>query len=83
MVIWNKIDNKDNLICFLKSRGISTGCHYTPLHMQPLFKKSHQNAQFQNTNMNVVSLPYHPGLSDYEINYVIESLNEFELQSIN
>ena len=31
---------RDDLIIFLKSKGIATGCHYTPLTLQPLFRKN-------------------------------------------
>ena len=33
-----RADKRDELIIHLKSKGIATGCHYTPLTLQPLFK---------------------------------------------
>ena len=70
--------SRDDLIVFLKSKGIATGCHYTPLHMQPLFK------QFQGDCPNaekiypsMITLPLHVGLSSKDISYILSCLNEF------
>ena len=70
---------KNELILFLKSKGISTGCHYTPLHTQPLFKKYKGNCiNAENIYKEMITLPLHVDLKDNEIKFIIESLYEFE-----
>ena len=32
-----RVDKKNETILSLKNKGIATGCHYTPLSIQPLF----------------------------------------------
>ena len=34
-----RAEKRDDLMIYLKSKGIATGCHYTPLSIQPLFKE--------------------------------------------
>ncbi len=33
-----RAERRDELMIYLKGKGIATGCHYTPLTQQPLFK---------------------------------------------
>ena len=70
-----RADNKDKLILFLKSRGIATGCHYTPLSMQPLFKSFAKECPIAEREYNkMITLPLHADLTDAEVNYVIKAL---------
>ena len=32
-----RAERRDDLMIYLKSKGIATGCHYTPLHTQPFY----------------------------------------------
>jgi len=71
--------NKDDLIIFLKSKGIATGCHYTPLTMQPLFKPYASRCQVAETEyFKLITLPLHADLTDQEIDYIIEALQVFD-----
>ena len=70
---------KDDLIVFLKSKGISTGCHYTPLHMQPLFRDFKGTCPVaEKIYPTMITLPLHVGLTSDEIDYIILSLKEFK-----
>ncbi len=74
-----RCEERDRLILFLKQRGIATGVHYMPLPLHPLF------AQFddpipvaERVWQTFVTLPLFPDLTDVEVDYVIEALQEFE-----
>ncbi|MFC1488304.1 DegT/DnrJ/EryC1/StrS family aminotransferase [Thermodesulfobacteriota bacterium] len=74
-----RCETRDELIIFLKKRGIATGVHYMPLTMHPLFKPFMNSTPIANEVWKtMITLPLFPDLSNNEINYVIEKLWEFE-----
>lgn len=74
-----RTENKDDLILYLKSKGIATGCHYTPLTMQPLFApwKNHCPVA-ESEYYKMITLPLHADLTDEEVNFIIKNLISFE-----
>lgn len=73
-----RTENKDGLILYLKSKGIATGCHYTPLSVQPLFKPYAKNCQIiEREYYKMITLPLHADLTDDEVNYIITEINNF------
>ncbi len=69
---------KNELILHLKSKGIATGCHYTPLTLQPLFKPYASSCNVAESEYKkLVTLPLHADLTDEEIEYVIYHLSTF------
>jgi perosamine synthetase len=71
-------ERRDDMMIHLKSKGIATGCHYTPLSVQPLFKPYAKECSFIEHEANrFITLPLHADLMDTEVNFVIESLNNF------
>jgi len=74
-----RADHRDNLMIFLKSKGIATGCHYTPLSMQSLFKPFAYNCDYiEKEHFKFITLPLHADLTDEEVYYVIEHLKKFD-----
>ena len=72
-------DRRDELMIYLKSKGIATGCHYTPLSLQPLFKPFAQGCEYIEKEGNrLITLPLHVGLTDEKVDYIIEHLKGFE-----
>jgi perosamine synthetase len=72
-----RTDFRDELILQLKSRGIATGCHYTPLSMQPLFAQRGNNCPFvEREHLRFITLPLHADLTDEEVDYVVEGVRE-------
>jgi perosamine synthetase len=72
-------DKRDELIIYLKSYGIATGCHYTPLTLQPLFKPYAKECEYiEKEANNFITLPLHSDLTDEEVQYIIDKLSEFE-----
>ena len=73
-----RAERRDDLMIFLKSKGIATGCHYTPLSMQPLFQDYAKDCGFIEQEVKkFITLPLHADLTDEEVNYVISVLKEF------
>lgn len=73
-----RAEKRDELMIYLKSKGIATGCHYTPLHTQPLFKPFHGNCPFIEKEVDkFITLPLHADLTDEEILHILYYLNNF------
>jgi perosamine synthetase len=70
---------RNDLMIYLKSKGIATGCHYTPLSIQPLFKSFSSGCPFiENEHKQFITLPLHADLTNQEVNYIIDSLRFFQ-----
>ena len=71
-------ENRDDLMIYLKGKGIATGCHYTPLTLQPLFLSFGSSCPFiEAEHKKIITLPLHADLLDEEIDYVISHLKLF------
>jgi dTDP-4-amino-4,6-dideoxygalactose transaminase len=71
-------NNRDELMIFLKSKGIATGCHYTPLSQQPLFKQFAKDCDYiEKEAQKFITLPLHADLTNEEIEYILENLKLF------
>jgi perosamine synthetase len=72
-----RVNNKTELMIKLKNSGIATGTHYTPLHIQPLFKKYYNNCNYIKEEINrCITLPLHTKLKSEEIDYICDVINE-------
>lgn len=73
-----RVEKRDDLMIYLKSKGIATGCHYTPLSIQPLFKPYANECDYiEKEHSKLITLPLHADLTDEEVEYVIEHIQEF------
>jgi dTDP-4-amino-4,6-dideoxygalactose transaminase len=68
---------------FLCDRGIDTYIHYPiPIHLQPAYAECSSQAKFlpitESLVSEIVSLPLYPELTDTEIEYVIQTVLEFD-----
>jgi perosamine synthetase len=71
-------ERRDELMLYLKSNGIATGCHYTPLSVQPLFKPFAYGCDFIETEADyLITLPLHADLINTEVEYVIDAIKNF------
>jgi perosamine synthetase len=74
-----RCNKRDELLIHLKNHGISTGVHFYPLTLQPLFKPYANNCPVAEIIWeNFITLPSHVDLSEKEINYVISELKRFD-----
>ncbi len=73
-----RADRRDELMIHLKSLGIATGCHYTPLSLQPLFTPWGHNCPYvEEEHKRFITLPLHADLTDEEVDYVLEGIEAF------
>ncbi len=73
-----RADKRDELMIYLKSKGIATGCHYTPLSLQPLFAPYKNDCKYvENEHNKFITLPLHADLTNEEIDYIIDALKSF------
>jgi perosamine synthetase len=72
--------SRDEFQTALAKRGIETAVHYPlPLHRQPLFRGRGSDRDFPvSTRLaeTVLSLPVHPGLSHWDLRYIVRSVRE-------
>jgi perosamine synthetase len=72
-----RTETRDPLMIHLKSRGVATGCHYTPLTLQPLFASYSGDCHFiEQEHYKFITLPLHADLTDQEVEYTLEAIKE-------
>jgi dTDP-4-amino-4,6-dideoxygalactose transaminase len=77
-----RAERRDDLAAYLKTKGIATGIHYPyALPLLPAYRYlRHQPSDFPVAyacQEQILSLPMYPELSDEQIAYVAESIEEF------
>ena len=76
-----RVDSKhrDHLIDFLAEKKIHTSVHFKPLHLHTLLRKMNKrNYEVADVEWKkLISLPCHPGMSKYDVNYVIYWINNY------
>jgi len=77
--IGNDIIDRDELISKLKMRNIGTSVHFIALHRHPFYKSMAGNKVFpvaDKAYQEIVSIPIFPSMSDDDVYYVIENIND-------
>lgn len=77
-----KVSNRDELYEKLKEVGIGTSVHFIPVHMHPYYKNKfrYKETDYPVANINfkkILSLPIFPGMSEEEIQYVVENVCKY------
>lgn len=78
-----RTDRRDELEAYLKAKGIGTNKHYPiPMHMQECYKslgiKEGALPVAEEISRTQLSLPLFYGMTDEQIQYVIDALNDFK-----
>jgi perosamine synthetase len=73
-----RAEKRNELMIYLKVKGIATGCHYTPLSIQPLFKPYGKNCPFVEKEVDkFITLPLHADLTETEVKFIIGNIKSF------
>lgn len=77
-----KVNNRDDLFETLREEGIGTSVHFIPVHKHPYYKKTYGYRDEDYPVANYIyekslSLPIYPGLTDEEVNYVIDKVLKY------
>lgn len=79
--------HRDDLQSYLAVKGITTGIHYpVPIHLQPVYRETfgYKPGNFQNAERHAktaLSLPMYPELKEEEVDYVVEQIQSFFLET--
>jgi dTDP-4-amino-4,6-dideoxygalactose transaminase len=74
---------RDELVTFLESNGVQTNVHYPlPIHKQKAYSalKDLHLPLTEQIHREVISLPLNPVLTDDNIAYIIQTVNQFDYQ---
>jgi dTDP-4-amino-4,6-dideoxygalactose transaminase len=70
-------EQRDDLNIYLKDKGIGTGVHYRPIHLYRCYGNIPHLPTAERAFKRILSLPMHPGLSDEDVDYVIDCIRAF------
>ena len=70
-------DYRDDLSVFLQTNGIATGVHYKPIHLYACYGNRPRLPIAEFLFNRILSLPMHPGLTDDEVSYIIDTIRSF------
>jgi perosamine synthetase len=76
-----RVPERDRLISHLRSAGIATGVHYTPLHMQPLFRQAQRASDMAGAEKiysEILTLPLHCYLTTEDVQFIVDQLRSFK-----
>jgi len=74
---WIRVNNRIDFIKKVNDAGIEVGIHYKPVHQMSMYR-SDSNLEITNkVSPEIVSLPMHSNLSNDEVSFVIEKVNQF------
>lgn len=77
--------HRDQVIEELRQRGIGTAVHFIPLHLHPYYQRSwgYRAGDFPVAEEyfgRCISLPIYPGMTDEDVDYVIDGLREIAIE---
>ena len=76
----NSLEQRNELLDFLKAQGILAVFHYLPLHKSPFYQEQHEGGTLPNCDRyanTLIRLPFYNGLTQTEQNEVIEAIQAF------
>ncbi len=82
-----RAERRDDLLAFLKKRGIAPGVHYFPLHLHPYYLEAGEDARHTGPGScpiaerawtELLSLPLYPSLTDAEFEAVVGGMRDFQ-----
>jgi perosamine synthetase len=74
---WIRVKNRNKFIKEMERENIETGIHYKPVHLMSYYKNKTKLPITEKIGNEVVSIPIHQNLSEFEIDKIIKSVNKF------
>ncbi|AJW71789.1 DegT/DnrJ/EryC1/StrS family aminotransferase [Nitrosopumilus adriaticus] len=72
---WIRVKNRQKFRKKMFEKGIETGTHYEPIHKFSFYKSKIKLPITEKVSKEIVTLPTHPNLSDYDIDKIIKTVN--------
>jgi perosamine synthetase len=76
-------DYRDELNTYLGSKEIGTGVHYRPIHMYRCYGVQPRLPVAEKAFQRILSLPMHAGLSDEDVDQVVDAIRSFSEQVVH
>ncbi len=79
-IITQTVEERTQLIAFLKHRHIASSFHYLSLHKSPFYARYHDNRVLSNADKfteRLLRLPFYSELTTEEVFHITESINAF------
>lgn len=80
-VVLNDADSRDNLLEYLKGRGVGATFHYVPLHTSPMGEQlGYQQGMFpvtEDLSSRLLRLPFYYDMGEDEQAYVVEAIEDY------
>ena len=73
---WILVKNRKRFRKKMAEVGIETGIHYKPIHKMTMYKGPTLPIT-EKISMEIVTLPTHPNLTQNDVDFIIESINNF------
>lgn len=73
-----RVKSRDGFAQYLYDNGIYTTLRYHPLHLNPLYKSTAQLPNSELLNEEGLNIPLHPGLSDDDVDKIIETIKKYQ-----
>ena len=74
---WIQVKNRTSFMKQMTNSGIETGIHYKPIHSMSMYKSKYNLPITDEVGKNIVSIPIHPNLTEYDLDKIIISVNKF------
>ena len=74
---WILVKNRKKFREKLYENGIETGTHYKPFHQMKMYKKNLSLPMTEKVGKQIVTLPIHPNLKEFDIHKIIRIVNKF------
>ncbi len=74
-----RMESRDEMMDYLRSKGIATGMHYIPNHLYDIYRP-YVRAPLPVTErewVKLITLPVYPDLSDSEVAYIIDTIRAY------
>lgn len=76
-----RVKDRDALMEYLKEKGIMTKIYFSPVHETHFYRSQMKDSltlpTTEKISEDIISLPFYPGISRDDIDYVIDSMKEF------
>ncbi|QSZ67867.1 DegT/DnrJ/EryC1/StrS family aminotransferase [Methanofollis aquaemaris] len=76
-----RVKDRDALMQYLEKKGIMTKIYFSPVHYTHFYRSQMKNPYnlpaTEKVSEDILSLPFYPGISRDDIDYVIDSVKEF------
>lgn len=83
-ILCQNLQGRNDMIQFLKEKGIQAVFHYLPLHQSPFYKDKYDGRSLPNCNRyadTLIRLPFYYNLKEEQQNLIIRQVKQFFLQN--